>query len=393
MSRSRRSLSASLAAVALALTVAAHAIGLTWGSIVTLSTWNLSVSAPGSTAVTSNGWIHEIHVEQLIDQVAVVYRKSKDGGATWGGPFRISTTAIGLGPVVPDTLSGAAIAASGTAVDVVWREGTNLRYRRSLDSGVTWGATTNLANSSSAPRSPRVARDASKHVLVTWTDGTSGAVRVRASADGGVSFAGAVSLATTTVSLGGYFNSLAMPVIGTGFAAVVYQASPDVLRIRRTTTFGATWGSPVTLASNTWGLAPTAAAAGSTLIVGYAIYNTGSDAYTVYRRSTDKGATWGGVAVLSPHTATPSFEPVISYGGGKWRAVFERCTTHGCDGSRTIYRESTNGTTWSAAVAVSTATDLYASPAAVVLAGTRTVVVWTGYDADSNPIARVRSAS
>ena len=68
----------------------------------------------------------------------ILYRRSVDGGATFGNTINLSNTAGFSG--------NSDIAVSGNNVYVVWNDNAEILYRRSVDGGATFGSIFNLSN-------------------------------------------------------------------------------------------------------------------------------------------------------------------------------------------------------------------------------------------------------
>jgi hypothetical protein len=384
----RPTLLASMMALGLSLALASQAFALTWSPERVFGFWSSTYGVPGGTSATSDGTLHLVYEEYIDPYWTVVYRRSMDGGLTWKSGYRPATTA--------DAASERpSISASALYVDLLWVETDETRHRlthrRSADGGTTWGRARVLSSGTSPVMSPRVARDGAGHVLVTWTNGSSGQINVRVSSDGGLTFGNATAIASTSLAFSSGHDGRAVPVIGSQFAAIAYSSSPTTIRLRRTTDWGATWSTPATITSKGSWQGPGAIAAGSTVLVGYAT-QASDDSATVYRRSTNKAASWGGVITLAPMSSLPAFAPVFGYAGGKWRVAYERCTTNACVASRIRYAESSNGSTWSAAETVSSGGEaVYVTPIGIARTS-RTLVAYTAFDADEFPVVITRSA-
>jgi hypothetical protein len=82
------------------------------------------------------------------------YRRSTDGGASFGDTMNLSNTA-GVDSSSP------AVAASGNSVYVVWADNSlghwDILYRRSTDGGASFGDTVNLTNDFQSTFNPAVA--------------------------------------------------------------------------------------------------------------------------------------------------------------------------------------------------------------------------------------------
>jgi hypothetical protein len=411
--RRRARIPAAVLAVVLTLTWASDALALTWGPTRSITTSRNAVAS--QSLAIGTGALHALVEEARGGVLAIRYRRSTDGGVTWSASTAISTADATYA-------YGAAIAARGTMVDATWVESTptlvRLRYRRSIDGGVTWQAPVSLTTGAvtvagstpvtvvdetdvptadvagadapamstaarrladaatrraarrtadttagASPSYPRIARDSTNRLVVTWTDDATGQVWVRRSGDGGTTWSTAALLTTTTNHPYGdaFFDAFPDVAAGTGIFYIAYYATSASLRVKRSTNGGATWTTATTIATNGSGWLPDVAAAGSSAVVGYAV-PTSTAQYAAIRRTADKGATWKTVVKLTPTTAAVAFQPVVAYGGSAWRVLYERCLTTSCASSAVYYRGSTTGTTWTAAQKVSTTTRPYATP-------------------------------
>ena len=355
-------------ALVLLLAVTAPASAVSWGPVRPITTSGQAAAWAGSTAAYSGG-IAVVYREIVDTQYRVFIRRTTDGGATWTTPRALSS---------PFAVSASrpSIVASGLTLDAVFVEkrtdgSSRVTHRHSLDGGTTWSSRLALSPSGARPGFPSVARAGDK-VAVAWTNEASGTVGVRVSTNGGQGFFPRTDIATSVnqpwvddgVSSVDAFPTVA---IANGMVNVGYYTSLGTLKLRRSSSNGATWFSAVTLASNGNGFMPRLVSSGSSLLLGYAVY-TGTDIYTAYRRSTNKGQSWSSVAVLSGASAPPSYQPVMSYGEAKWRVAFERCLDEGSSSSDVLYRESADGVSWSAASRATNGPNEYQWPIGVTYA-------------------------
>jgi hypothetical protein len=368
--RIRRLGLASTTALVLCAVLTTDVLGLTWLSDTPATKGGTGWAYPGSLAVSSSTVAHAAYEQLVLGSWRIHYRRTTNGGATWGTPIVLSRQGIGTAGVP-------VIDASGSAVDAVWIEGddiiagtdTVVAYRRSADSGATWLPAVRLSPLFEAAGYPHVARQGAR-VVVAWTNENDGRVYVRISNDGGATFAARIALATTTDKPFGGTILEAFPTIalGSGVIYVGFYTASKTLKLRRSTDGGLTWKTAQTLASDaSGGWKASLAASGSTVLAGYA-RRTSSDEYSAVRRSTDKGATFGSVVALSPASAAYSFQPVLTYRGG-FRAIYERCATNSCSTSAVYYRSSSTGASWSSAVTASVRKRSYGTPADVDVAG------------------------
>ena len=415
----RRPLATLLIAALLSIALATDVLALTWGPTKSL-TISRNASTTEALAVTTGNVFHAVFETVVNDLRAVRYRRSTDGGATWSTSVTLSSSAATF-------TYGAAVASHGGRVDATWIEerGGNwvLIYRRSTDAGATWrtpivlsgtigtasasrvpvvvagdGASSglagaaedrpgasaggaglgrplkvrtdsrNLAAGGTSPSYPRLSRNGSGVVIVTWTDDVTGRVYIRRSTDSGATFVAAQHLDTTTSQPEGYFDAFPDVAAGTGVHYLVYYKSASGLRVRRSTDGGVTWSASASLATNGSGYFPDIVASGPSALVGYAVWSS-PNLYTAIRRTVDSGATWRTAVPIGATTGNRSFQPKVAIGGGSWHVAYERCVEATCDTSGVYYRSSTTATTWVAAVRVSNTQRPYEAPGGLAYGG------------------------
>jgi hypothetical protein len=105
-----------------------------------------------SVAASENN-VHVVWTDDIQGNREILYRRSTDGGASFGGTVNLSNT---TGSSYP-----AALAVSGNNVCVVWNDNSlgnfEILYRRSTDGGASFEGTVNLSNTTENSFSPRVA--------------------------------------------------------------------------------------------------------------------------------------------------------------------------------------------------------------------------------------------
>ncbi len=137
--------------------------GTTWGTDITLSD-NLFNAVRPSIAVSDTN-VHVVWCDVRDGSWETYYTRSTDSGTTWGTDTRLSD--------VPDGSIYCSIAATGNDVHVLWcdeRDGNSeIYYKRSTDGGTTWGANVRLTNDPDSSMLPSVAVS-DKIVHVVWYD-------------------------------------------------------------------------------------------------------------------------------------------------------------------------------------------------------------------------------
>jgi hypothetical protein len=310
------------------------------------------------------------------DGPAIFIRRSTDSGATWNARQELGS----------DGLYNA-IAGSGTDVDVVWWEGgftagSALHYRHSADSGVSFSAPVDLATGSYPDDwyIPNLARR--RNVVASiWYDGQPSLIRIRISTDGGASFGSVTDLATVSTPYG----PRPAVAVGNGVIYAAYFVDETHVNMRRSLDDGATWTPAIELAPDAihdYLVALSLTAARDHAYLAYAT-KSGVSEWVRYVRTIDKGATWTTAADLSSPSGHPSYHPVIDLDSGVVRIVYYECTVSNCSNAVVTYRQSSNGTTWTAPETASLTATSWADPTGVGYAGR--VIVLYGADHGDSP--------
>ncbi len=142
--------------------------GASWGEDTRLTnyagdSWAASVSVSGST-------VHIVWYDRRdAANWEIYYKRSTDGGISWESDKRLTNDAA--------EKSHPCISVSDQVVNVVWedkRDGNyEIYYKRSTDDGINWGADYRLTNAASYSGRPSVAVSGSS-VHVVWYDGREG---------------------------------------------------------------------------------------------------------------------------------------------------------------------------------------------------------------------------
>ena len=386
----RRGMGAACLAIVLSLALATDALALTWRTNIALTGGGHAWASQGALAVSSSTTAHAVVERKVLDSWHVMYHRTTTSGASWAGAVRLSRGggAEAGSPVID---------AYGSGVNAAWIEGDDLISgldtivvaRSSTNAGASWGDQVQLSPTNELAGPPRIARYGN-YVAVVWTNQLDGKIYLRRSSNGGATWAGRQYIATTTnrpytgtqSTLKEGYPAVA---IASGVLYVTYFAASRALRIRASANYGATLKTAISLATNAASWASSVAASGSTVIVGYA-GETSTDNWTVFRRSTDKGAHWGSVVSLNPSSSYWSGPPVLAVRGTRWMAIYERCSSSSCAASYVNYRASTNGgSTWSTAQVTSIRKTKWGVPADVDVA-TKTLILYDDYSTTASDV-------
>jgi ethanolamine utilization microcompartment shell protein EutL len=277
-----------------------------------------SPAIASSPAIVSDNNVYVVWDDDTGGNSEILYRRSTDGGATFGGTVNLSNN-TGYSSIP-------AIAAYANNVYVVWNDDTGgnpeILYRKSTDGGDSFGGTMNLSNTTGQSGQPAIAAFGDvvigQSVYVVWTDDTPGPgnseILYRRSTDGGATFGGTVNLSNTTgnsnlasVAVSGNYPSQQQDVY------VMWSDGTRGILYRKSTDSGATFGRTVSLTSGR--AYATVAVSGNNVYVVWSDDTLGTGNFEIlYEKSTDGGATFGGTVNLSnttensgsPHVATSS---------------------------------------------------------------------------------------
>lgn len=301
--------------------------GTTWsaGFLPGLVRGNTAAPGPyesaGDPAVVTgpNGtfWYANIAFDRTDAANSVAVSRSSDGGQTWTTHFVVQTPAnqgtslfndkewIGTAPSDP----------AGKTAYVTWTQfqgsSSAVVISKTTDGGVTWSPPRRISNVFTNGQGSTVVVDNSGHVYVTFEtfNGSFDGVAFAVSTDGGASF---------TTRLIARVDDIPSPLPGATFRDDSY---------------------------------PTLALDGTTLHVVWSNWN-GSNADTVYIRSTNGGATWSSPVTIGGGPGDQFFSWVAASAGKVYATWFNRA---GTDDTYTIVGAAStdNGATWSSPVTVS----------------------------------------
>jgi subtilisin-like proprotein convertase family protein len=237
----------------------------------------------------SGSFVHVVWSDFRDGNYEIYYKRSTDGGSSWGTDIRQTNNSAGSGQPL--------VSATGPVILIVWsdqRDGNAEIYcKRSVDTGATWGVDLRLTNSALNSFSPSVAISGSIVHLV-WTD----------------------------------YRHV--------FSEIYYKRSNDT---------GATWGSDtrLTFDSTTHSEYPSVSASGQNAHIVWSDERNGINGEIYYKRSTDSGINWDIDARLTNNPANSDYLS-CSVSGVLVHAVWQDER----DGNKEIYykRSTDAGITW-----------------------------------------------
>lgn len=290
--------------------------GANWGSDTRLTNFTLNSMNP-SIAVSGQS-VHVVWMDFRDGNREIYYKLSTDGGVTWGSDVRLTNNA---------SLSQAPnVSVSGQSIHVVWdeyRDGNyEIYYKRSTDGGLSWGADTRLTNYSAASNAPTISVSGA-NIHVVWVDERDGNPEIyyKRSSDAGVSWSTDTRLTNNI-----YYSSSSCITVSSAVVHVVWEDKRDggnaELYYKRSTDGGLNWGTDSRLTNNSANSeAPSVVASGAVIHIVWQDERDGNlEVY--YKRSTDEGVSWSADARLTNNIHV-SAQPSVASSGTIVHVIWE----------------------------------------------------------------------
>ncbi|MDO9258152.1 MAG: exo-alpha-sialidase [Bacteroidales bacterium] len=273
--------------------------------------------------------VHVLWVDERDGNYEIYYKRSTDGGTSWGTDTRLTDD--------PGSSWGSSVTVSGSTVHVIWsddRDGNDeIYYKRSTDSGANWGPDTRLTNNSVDLDRPSVTVSGSD-VFVAWADNRDGNYEIyyKRSSDTGLTWGSDTRL--TNNPLQSY--SPAVSVIGST-VNVVWEddrnGNYSDIYLKRSTDAGISWGTDTRLTNSSPHDSHNSSVAASGAVVSVVWYDNRDGNYEIYcQRSTDGGASWGADTRLTNNFGYSQY-PSIALSGTAVHVVWQESR----DGNDEIY--------------------------------------------------------
>jgi len=172
--------------------------GTTWNPAKRL-TWASGYSRSPALAIGSDDAVHLLWEDNTSGNFEIYYRKTTDGGATWGATQRLTWNS-------GSSYSPAMAIDSSNRIHIVWHDFTpndfyaEIYYKRSTDGGTTWLPAQRMTWTSGSSLSPAIAAVSSQTIHVVWDDDTPGNNEVyhKKSTNGGANWSPAKRLSWTS---------------------------------------------------------------------------------------------------------------------------------------------------------------------------------------------------
>jgi len=257
--------------------------GVSWGTDTRLTNNSPGNSGFPSVSVSSSV-VHVVWMDNRNGNREIFYKRSPDGGISWGADILLTND--------PADSWYPSASVSGSVVHVVWydyRSGNNeIYYKRSTDGGLTWGADTRITYNPSESNYPSVAVSSSV-VHVVWNDARDPNTEIyyKRSTDAGISWGADIRLTNSIYTYGDPSVAVSGSVVH-----VVWRKSADIYH-KRSTDGGISWGTDTRLSTTIFGESwyPSVAVLDSVVHVVWESYVGNREIYA--KRSTNSGISWG----------------------------------------------------------------------------------------------------
>jgi len=180
--------------------------GSTWDATKRL-TWNSGSSRYPAIAIDPNNNLHVVWHDNIPGNYEIYYKKSTDGGSTWGATKRLTMNSG------DSNYPGIAID-SNNNIHVVWDDLTpgnyEIYYKRSTDGGSTWGGSQRITWNSGSSGITAIAIDSNNNLHMVWDDSTPSnwEIYYKSSSDGGSTWSAAKRLTWNSGS--SYYPAIAI---------------------------------------------------------------------------------------------------------------------------------------------------------------------------------------
>ncbi len=301
--------------------------GITWGNDIRLTN-DPNTSLNASIAI-SNSFVHVVWFDDRNGNFDIYYIRSTDGGSSWGAETQITTD--------PNNSGYPSVSALDSLVYIVWGDHRNgiardVYYMRSADNGSSWGPETQLTNNPGDIRHVSIALSG-LDIHALWIDDRDGNYEVyyKRSSDSGTTW-GPDTRLTNTPALSEYPLLTASGSI----IHVVWSEGPigtANLFYKRSTDGGLTWQADIQMTNNSTKSSTSPSVAISDSLV-HLIWQDNRDGNKeiYYNQSFDEGLTWGTDTRLTNNVSV-SENPFIAVSGTKIHAVWQDVR----DGNYEIY--------------------------------------------------------
>jgi hypothetical protein len=345
----------------------------------------LTTNTDSSFTSYNNAWcvagyedtVHAVWYDGRDGNYEIYYKRSDDGGATWGADTRLTDD--------PNWSYIPSVAVSGSEVHVVWEDDrtqdAEVYHKCSTDGGTTWGPDVLVTTAAGPQGMPSVAV-VGGYVHVVWSDFTlmgNTEIYYGRSTDGGTTWG-----TPFQISIAGGFSTSPSIAAHESDVHIVWQDSRfgwynNEIYYRRSTDDGVTWSSELRLTEDTtFSNAPSVAMSGSNVHVAWEEMRDGNfEIY--YKRSTNGGQNWTSDTRLTNDTGDSHY-PSLAASGSNLHLVWQENR----DGNEEVYYKISNdhGTSWDPDIRLTDEQNVSQNPS-IAVSGAKVHVVWND-DRDGN---------
>lgn len=311
----------------------------TWTAAKRL-TWNPGYSAVPNLAADANNHIHLVWEDDSKDgNYEIFHKRSTDGGATWSKFKRLTwNSGWSSSPVVST--------GSINTIHVVWSDEVSgnreIYYKRSTNGGVTWGSSKRLTFNPGNSIVPVIAIDSSDNIYLLWSDDSKDSnyeIYLKKSTNGGATWSSFKRLTWNS----GASRYPAIAIDSSNKIHVAWQDSvsgPSEIFYKQSTNGGTTWTTKRLTYNSGFSSLPAIAVDSSDNIQIAWEDSTPGNSEIFLKRSTDGGVSWSGIKRLTWNVGE-SYEPEIAVDSNNAVHVVWYDATPG--NNEIFHKRSTNG--------------------------------------------------
>jgi len=255
-------------------------------------TVNDAVSQSSSIAA-SGDTVHVVWFDSRDGNLEIYYKRSRDGGSTWGADTRLTWDSSGS--------YKPAVASQGASVHMVWEDNRDngsiaeIYYKRTTDAGNTWSSDLRLSRNDSLWSEAPSVGVSGPMVHVTWWDGRDGNSEIyyRRSSDNGMTWG-----QETRLTYDYRVSTNPQICVSQGTVCIVWDETRDndtyQVYLKRSTDSGLTWGQDTRLTTypGDYERNPSVAISDSIACVVWFDFRDGSSPEIYYTQSSDGGLSW-----------------------------------------------------------------------------------------------------
>ena len=293
--------------------------------------------------------VYVFWMDLILGNDDIYFKKSTDGGASFGDTINLSNDA-------GDSYDYQVNIPTNDTMYVVWQDETQgvngtseIYFKKSTDSGASFGDTINLSNNTGDSTDPYLASSNDMNIYVVWRDNSAGTEQIyfKRSTDGGASFETGLSEQLTLSNNTAKSQDAIEPQVASDKSNVYavwsqgdFDSNLTDIFFKKSTDGGASFGDTINLSNsfNTHSTLPSLTLLNENV---YTAWTEGpfNDGEVYYRRSTDGGASFGETVNLSNDTGN-SGRPELRVSAPNLFMVWQNQAVKGDD---IFFKRSTNG--------------------------------------------------